>query len=1068
MPTAFAVQGGDRMKSTTVRILTLITFCIALLGAGARAQVSGGTISGSITDASGAAIPKAAVEVRNTATSAARSLVSNDSGFYSAPNLVPGPYEVKVSAQGFKGELHSDLVLTVGAQLVVNVQMSVGGATEIVNVQGEPSAVETTNATLGGVVNENTVRELPLNARDWTALATLEPGVATIRSQTALAISNNRPIRGLGTEVTIGGNRPQQNNYRLDGVSINDYSNGGPGSVLGIDLGVEAVQEFSVLTSNAPANYGKSSGGIINAVTKSGTNGFHGSAYEFLRNSVFDARNFFDPVKIPPFKRNQFGASAGGPIIKGRTFIFVDYEGLRQSLNVPQTDIVPSPNARAGNLVSGKVNVDAKVAPFLQFYPAATANISGDTGTFSFTGEQITRQNFFTTRLDHRLTSKDNLVGTYMVDSAKSTAPDTYDNVLLGAVSRRLLATLEDTHIFTPAFINTVRFGYSRVVAEAPKAVSAISQVAADPAFGFVPGKAVGAFNVAGLTNFPGGFGAVGEYRFRYNSFQEYDDAFWTKGKHSIKFGGAVERIQINQQGLANPGGVFVFGSLANFLTNKPTSFNAAFPTAITPRRLRQTIFGIYILDDINLKPNFTLNLGLRYEMSTVPVEVDGKISNLRSLTDAQPALGSPYFSNPTLKNFEPRVGLAWDPFRSGKTSVRAGFGLYDVLPLTYNFELLTILSAPFYLQANLGTVPAGAFPSAAFGLLGSSGLRYASVQPHPPRAYVMQWNLNIQREVIRDTTVLIGYVGTRGVHQAFRADDVNVVQPIGQTALGPIWPTPRGSGTRLNPTLGPISALYWIDPSIYHALQTRVSKRMSHGFQIGGSYTWSKSIDEGSSILAGNGFATSIASLPFFDPRLNRSLTDFDIRHVASINYIWELPKPAHDSGILRWAANGWELNGLFQASTGVPFTPTVAGDPVGLNGFQATFAFPDRIFGGACDTAVNPGSIHYINTSCFAFPSPATRLGTARRNSLIGPGLADFDFALVKNTRIPRISEGFNAQFRVEFFNLLNRTNLAPPSNNQIFAQGGGAPLSTAGLITPPTSTPSRQVQFALKLIW
>ena len=1047
--------------------LPLTLLILALTGV-TYAQVSGGTISGTVSDPSGAAVAGASVEIRNVATDVARTLTTNEAGFYNVPNLVPGAYDVKVSANGFRNELRSGLTLTVGAQLAVNLQLQVGTASETVEIHGEQPAVETTNATLSGVVNETTVRELPLNARDWTALATLEPGVAQIRSQPALAISNNRPIRGLGTQLSVAGAKPQQNNYRLDGVSINDYSNSGPGSALGIDLGVDAIQEFSVITSNAPANYGKSSGGIINAVTRSGTNQLHGSAYEFLRNSAFDARNFFDPTHIPPFKRNQFGGSLGGPVRKDKTFLFADYEGLRQSLNVPQTDIVPSPNARTGQLVSGKVNIDPKVLPFLQFYPLPTANISGDTGTYSFTGEQITKENYFTSRLDHKLTSKDSLVGTFMLDTGKSTAPDTFNNVLLGAVSRRLVGTAEDTHVFSPSFINTVRFGYSRVIVEAPKAVSALSKPAADPTFGFVPGKAVGAFNVAGLTNFPGGFGAVGEYKFHYNSFQEYDDAFLTKGIHSIKFGGAVERIQINQQGLANPGGVFVFGSLSSFLTNKATSFNAAFPAAVTPRRLRQTIVGGYILDDINLKPTLTLNLGARYEMSTVPVETNGKLSNLRNLTDAQPTLGSPYFKNPTLRNFEPRIGFAWDPFGSGKTSIRGGFGFYDVLPLTYNFELLTILAAPFYLQANLGTVPTGAFPTGAFNLLGSSGLRYASVQPNPPRAYVMQWNFNIQRELVKDTTLFLGYVGNHGVHQAFRADDVNVVQPVGQTSLGYVWPTPRGSGTRLNPNLGPISAIYWTESTVYDGLQTRVTKRMSHGLQVGGSYTWSKSIDPGSSILAGNGFATSISSLPFFDDRLRRSLSDFDIRHVASINYIWQLPKPARDSGTLRWIVNGWQMNGLFQVSSGLPFTPTVAGDPVGLNGFQATFAFPDRIFGPGCDTAVNPHNIHYINTSCFAFPNPTTRLGTARRNSLIGPGLQNMDFGLFKNNPIPRISEKFVAQFRVEFFNILNHTNFTAPSNTQIFAQAGGAPLATAGLITPPTATPSRQMQFALKLMF
>jgi hypothetical protein len=1051
------------VREASILTLLLMLACTSYM----RAQVSGGTIFGTVTDPSQAAVVHAKVEVRNTNTNLVHQIDTNGAGFYSVPNLVPGPYDVRVVFSGFAVAVHTGLSLTVGGDLEVNIQLRIGSDVQMVEIRGEPAAVDTTTGTISGVVNETTVRELPLNARDWTALATLEPGVATIRTQPALTISNNRPIRGLGTQLTIGGNRPTQNNYRVDGISINDYSNGAPGSVLGVDLGVDAIQEFSVITSNAEADYGKSSGGIINAVTKSGTNKLHGSAYEFIRNSAFDARNYFDGASVPPFKRNQFGGSAGGPIVKDRSFVFGDYEGLRQGLNVTNVDIVPSPNARTGKLVSGQVAIDPKVMPYLQFFPLPNGPITGDTGTYSFTGEQITNENYFTTRVDHRLTMKDNLFGTYMFDDAKSTAPDSFDNVLLGAASRRQLVTLEETHTFSPTFINTVRYGFSRTVVQAPTALSAINPAANDPSFGFVPGKPVGAFNIAGLTSFPGGFGTVGQYRFHYNSFQTYDDAFLTRGIHSIKFGGAFERIQVNQQGSANPGGVFVFGSLASFYANQATSFNAAFPADITPRRLRQNIAGGYIIDDITLKHNLSVNLGLRYEMASVPVETSGKLSNLRNLTDTQPALGSPYFQNPTYRNFEPRVGFAWDPFRNGRTSVRGGFGLYDVLPLTYQFEVLDILSAPFYLQANLGTVPKGAFPSAAFNLLGSSGLRYASVEPDPPRSYVMQWNLNVQREVMKDLTVQIGYVGSHGVHQPFRADDVNVVQPIGQTSLGYIWPTPRGSGTRLNPNLGPTSALYYISSSIYHSLQTRVSKRLSQGFQVGGSYTWSKSIDDDSSTILGNAFSTSIGSLPFFDLRLDRALSDFDVRHVASINYVWQLPKPAGKSGLFGWITNGWEMNGLLQASSGLPFSPTVAGDPVGLNGFQATFAFPDRIFGGACDAAINPHNIHYINTNCFTFPSPGTRIGTARRNSLIGPGLLNLDSGIFKNNRIRKISENFNAQFRVEFFNILNHTNFAPPSNTQIFAQGGGAPLTTAGLITS-TATPSRQLQFALKLLW
>src|SRR5215471_1029049 len=342
--------------------LSLLLLCL-LSTDQASAQVAGGTILGTVRDTSGASIPGAKVSIRNTATGITTTLMTNEYGLYRAPNLIPGTYLVTASASGFATVVESNLILEVGAELPVNLQLRAGGVNERVEVTADVPDVATSNSTVSAVVNERTVQELPLNARDWTALANLEPGVATVRL-VGLNANPARVNRGWGTQLTIGGNRPQQNNYRMNGVSINDYGNGAPGSVLGGDLGVDAIQEFSVVTSNASADYGRSSGGIINAITRSGTNSFHGSAYEFIRNSALDARNPFDfnPVSglpfIPPFKRNQFGGTAGGPIKKDKMFIFGDYEGLRQTLGISQRSVVLSPNARNGQLVAGQVTVD--------------------------------------------------------------------------------------------------------------------------------------------------------------------------------------------------------------------------------------------------------------------------------------------------------------------------------------------------------------------------------------------------------------------------------------------------------------------------------------------------------------------------------------------------------------------------------------------------------------------------------------------------------------------------------------------------------------------------------------
>jgi hypothetical protein len=1044
----------------------VVLFGLATL---AHAQTSGGRISGAVTDPTGAAVPNAQIAVKNTDTQVKRDVTANADGLYSVPNLVPGSYEVRVSATGFKTVVRPELQVEVGSELVINVELSVGEVTEQVLVTADPPIVELATSAISNVVNEKTVVELPLNGRDWTTLATLQPGVATVRTQPTVAISNQRANRGLGAQLTIEGNRPQQNNYRLDGISINDYSNGAPGSVLGVDLGVEAIREFSVVTSNASAEYGKSSGGIINAASRSGSNNFHGSAYEFHRNSALDARNFFDGAKIPPFKRNQFGVAAGGPIWRDRTFIFGDYEGLRQNLAVNFVSSVPSDAARAGQLTAGAVTVDPLVIPYLALYPRTNGSVNADTGLFSFAGQQVTKENYFTLRADHKISNRDSIFGTYMFDNGTSRSPDTFNNKNIATLSQRRLYTVEENHVFTSNFVNAARFGFSRVVSLAPVTLDAINPAASDTALGFVPGLAAGLINITGIANFQGGLGAVGEFDFHFNDIQFYDDVFYTKGSHSFKFGAVVERLQANQLGKANPNGQYIFGSLANFLTNKPTSFNAPLSIGVSPRDLRQTIFGGYFQDDWKLRPNLTLNLGLRYEFASVPTEVNNKLSVLANITDAAPKLGSPYFNNPTKRNFAPRVGFAWDPFRNGKTSVRGAFGIYDVLPLTYQFELLSIFAAPFQQLGNISFTAAnqqGAFPKAAFPLLNPFNLRNSFIEQNPKRNYTMQWNLNVQREIAPNLTVLLGYVGSHGVHQPTRVDDANMVQPT-LTSQGYVYPLPIGSGTRLNPNVGQISALFYEGSSIYHAMHLQVTKRLSHGFQFQGSYTWSKSIDTGSSSVAGDTFGNSVSSLPLFNLRLVRGLSDFDIRHNLVVSYLWQIPTRQSLSGPLGVIAKGWQLGGILQSSSGLPFTATIGGDSLGLRSAD-TFGFPNRVSSSDCANPVNPGNpTHYIKTECLTAP-PLGTLGNGGRNTLTGPRLNDFDMSLIKNTPVKWISETFNVQLRMEVFNIFNHTNFAPPTNpnRQIF-NGALARNSSAGTLTGTANT-SRQIQVALKLNW
>ena len=1054
------------LKSTHHAIL-LIAITLSMLSMPVRvsAQVAGGTISGVVTDGSGAVVPRAQVVIENMATRVGRTVSTNENGLFGTPNLAPGEYSITVAAPGFANVIRSGVTLAVGGEVTLNIELRLGSATEKVEIRGDAPAVDLATSSLSAYVDGNTVRELPLNGRSWTDLATLQPGVSAVQTQLA-ATSASRGNRGFGAQLAVSGARPQQNNYRLDGISINDYANGGPGSVLGGNLGVDAVQEFSVLTSNYSAEYGKTSGGVINAITRSGTNSFHGSAYEFLRNSALDARNFFDKA-IPPFKRNQFGATAGGPILKNRTFIFGDYEAIRQSLGTTNNINVPSPDARNGRLSTGNVAVDPIVQKYLSLYPLPNNGLlgKGDTGVFSFAGQQVTNEDFFTIKVDHRLSDKDSLRGVVMFDNAPFTTPDSFNNVLLGSRTRRVVAAIEETRVLTPSFINSFRFGVNRSVAFNTQGVAAINPAASDSSLGAVPGRNAAIVTVPGLTRMLGGLGASATYIYHFTSFQLYNDAFYNHGLHSLKFGFALERMRNNINAFNSPSGLFTFNSLPDFLVNRPLQFQAGFPGSLTARGLRQAILGGYIQDDWKLRPNLTVNFGLRYEMSTVPSEVQGKLSALRQIGDAQPHLGDPYFSNPTLRNFEPRVGLAWDPFGDGKTAIRAGFGMFDVLPMLYQFELVSALTAPYFQLGSVTNLPAGSFPSRAFSLITPATLAQAYIEPNPKRNYVMQWNLNVQRTIVKDVTATVGYVGSRGIHQPFRTDDINIVLPQ-LTPNGYLWPSPAGSGIKVNPNAGQIRGLMWKGNSWYDALEMKVAKRFSRGFQIQGSYTWGKSIDNNSATIAGDAFANSVSSLHWFDPKLSRGLSDYNVGRSAAINGIWEIPG-GHAPPAISWALNGWQLGGVYKVSDGLPFTAQIAGDPLGLKSADP-YDFPNRLTGPDCSSLVNAGNPNnYIKTQCFAFPNPATLRGNAGRNILTGPGLSNLDFSLFKNNRVPRISETFNAQFRVEIFNVLNRANFEPPTNNLKLFDGKGARVASAGLLDS-TATTAREIQFALKLMW
>ena len=1096
----------------------------------AHAQVAGATLTGTIKDPAGRVIPQAAIVITNEATGIATKIATNSDGIYTAGNLLPGDYTISISAPGFNTEERTGIELTVGGQQVLDMALKVGASKVSVEVTTEAPAIQLTSSDISAVVNATTVRELPLNGRSWTDLATLQPGVNAIKTQPDFSAGTDRGNRGFGQQLTISGARPQQNNYRLDGVSLNDYANGAPGSVLGGSLGVDAIQEFSVLTSNYSAEYGKTSGGVVNAITRSGTNQWHGSGYEFVRNSALDTRNFFDdPGSKPPFARNQFGGTIGGPVFRDKTFLFADYEGIRQSKGISVLDTVLSEADRSGP-------IDPQAQKYLTFFPLP--NVPG-TNQYRFASQQIVSENFLTGRVDHNFSDKDRLFATYMYDKTPYSSPDGLNNVVFETLTSRQFAAIEETHVFAPNFANSIRVGGNHEAVNNNLSQKAINPDAKRTELGVggtvFAGRAASQVIIGdGITPFTGGVGGSPTYLYHWNSLQAYDDALWTHGTHSLKFGAAFERMFLNFLADTDPNGIWQFPSVAAFLANQPKRFQGGVANTLTPRNLRQNIFGVYLQDDWRVRPNLTFNLGLRYEMSTVPKETAGKLANLKNISDPLPGCAiatagcvgpaTAFFSNPTLRNFEPRVGFAWDPLRNGKTAIRGGIGMFDVLPLPYQFVLLTSQATPFFQYTVINKPAAGSFFSGLTSFP-ANRLRSTFIDSKPKRNYVVQWNLNVQQQLSSNVTALVAYVGSRGIHQPFRVDDANLVLPT-KTSAGYLFPqvdidgnltTGPNAGSppdTVNPHFGSVRGLFYVGHSSYNALETQIAKRMSHGLQLQGTFTWSKSIDTNSASVAGDTFGNSISSLHWFDTRLSRGLSDFNVGRTFVLNGEWEVPTAKSLTGPAKWALGGWQLGLIFTASDGIPFSPTwgTGADPANtLSGDD--WAFPNRLGGAGCKTLTNPGNrTNYIKTQCFQVPTapdlafwnancnaaPASLVdgngdpivlnhpqdpsqdgaawlpalpcfnlrGNAGRNILTGPGLTSLDFSLFKNMPIPRISERFNIQFRAEIFNLLNHANFAPPTtpdNTDIF-DGTGA-IAAPGLLTRTTTT-AREIQLAIKV--
>jgi hypothetical protein len=1128
-----------------------------------RAQVAGAIVSGAVTDAQGGVIANAKVSARNVQTSVVTETTSNVDGAYTILNLIPSDYEISASAPGFSTSV-AKVTLTVGVKREMNFSLTVGQVTQEVQVTSAVPVVELTSSTLAGNVESAEVRELPLNGRDWGSLASLEPGVAKVQAHP----TGTQASRGLGIQMTINGQRPTQNSYRVDGTIVNDYSNAGPGSVLGQNLGVDAIQEFTVLTSNYSAEYGFTSGGVINAVTRSGTNTFHGTAFDFIRNSAFDAPNYFNnALKLhkQPLTQNQFGASGGYRIVKDKVFLFGDYEGVRQAKGTAQTQFTISDAVRAGNVTNlstgavSAVPIDPYIHKYLGFFPepVGPVNCTGcnaNVAPYDWEAVQHTTENFFTIRADQKLSDKDSLFESFARDPSSYTLPQALNQVSVNFFAYREVGVIEETHVFSSKLANTVRVGLDKSNGRTNNyygfASQAINPLAADTSLNEIPshGDAYGvpAVNLsnAGLTAPVQLWG--GTHQDLYNQiFQVYDDAFVTRGNHGLKVGfeflgqqnDTIAVNGINGSATFTPGlattvakadcskktsGIDAScGTLVNFLTNQPrvavTPADLFDPGSSNKHYVRDKVFGAYIQDDWRLRSNLTVNLGLRYEMQTNPVEKHGEVDYLVAPNGPSTNLRNSFFTrNPTLRNFEPRIGFAWDPFHNGKTAVRGGIGLFDQLPGAYITALYNATTAPFL--GTYGTVgppgtaspSQGAFPYGIPALLPAvkpTNVVWAYTDANIHRNYITQWNFSIQRQLAPNTTITVAYAGAHGIHNPFLTEGGNAVQPVNVgnpiPGVGYFWPIPwsnsRSSAAQqaalYNPFIQICRCTFWEGSSSYNSLQLKFDQRLFHGLQVGASFTWSKSIDDSSGSAAADTFFNEWNALPTYDMRLVRGLSSYDIPRNLVISALYSAPTPKSLGSVGDHVLGGWQVGIIATAQDGYPMMPSMGMDNPDMLGEIIQTLNPPNVVPGC--TIVNPGNIaHYLNGACFSmvpqtvtntpycdtaraaslgFPGFCPNIrGNLARNTILGPGLADVDFSLVKNNYITKISETFNVQFRLELFNALNRANFAQPILNANTGGGAMEAIFDTGQPNPQfgqivgTQIPNRQIQLALKLVW
>ena len=1081
------------IRSIRILFSPIAIFAALILGAVAalllipslHAQVVGGTISGTVADATGAAIPNAQVLVHNDETGNERKLITGPDGRFSAPSIPVGSYSISVTAEGFATQTRKGVPLSVGQSQDVPFTLSVSGVSESVIVRDEPPIVNTSTQQTSGLVDERQVKELPLNGRSYDQLVTLNPATVNYTAQRSGSVGTSNS--SVGNMFAVSGRRPQDNLYLLNGVEYTGASliNVTPGGTSGQLLGVEAVREFNVITDTYSATYGKRTGAQVSIVTASGTNRLHGSAYEFLRNSLFDARNYFDPGRIPEFQRNDFGGALGGPIKKDKLFLFANYEGYRQNLGVTDVTLVPDNNARQGNLPGqAHINITPAVAGLLNLWPVQNGpelltSSGGQTGIGIAYGSapQHIREDFGTARFDANLTPNDLLFAVYTIDDSTAHTPSQNPLSLVDERLREQVASIQAQHVFTPNLLNTARAGLSRAsfyfLGSVPDSVQALTPT-------FLAGKPTGAVVISGSTASNGAStitaaGAnVGSNNGTTRNLFTFDDhIYWTHGRQQIEAGGWGQLLESNDNLAQDQYGQASFSTLTSFLQGSIATFTYAPQT--TEIGWRSKFIAAYLEDTIKLRPNLELRAGLRTESTDGWNASHGRAAVYgftNGVIDTNPAVGSSALTTNRAKFLpEPRVGLSYDPFSTGRTVIRASAGLHRALLDTLDYRLDQ--SAPFN---TVYSVKSSSVANPTGGAGSSSSVSPSTVQPDLSTPSVIAWTLRVEQQVAKNTSLTIGYVGSHGYHQILSEDlnePASVVLPNGAIYYPAI--------TKPNPALANTTSWVSQGSSSYNGLEVDLRHTLTRGVAFRGNYTYSKNLDDGSA------WNTSVsANTPAFvsypnNPALDWGPAATDVRHIGQLNASYDLPFGhnhfflAGTSPIVNGAVSGWTLSTIATLETGFPFSPQLGYNPTG-SGDSRNPVRPDinPAFGGQRYTSGTTAQrvAQFFHPAAFSAPAYGT-VGNASRDLLTGPAYNDLDASL---TKVTPLGESARLQFRAEFFNILNHTNLGTPSET-VFASGptqGTTANQTAAVTLSPTAGvitsagTSRQIQFGLKLLF